>query len=46
LSFVSSTSDAVGKDKRTVERAAARGEALGDSLKLIEAETHSPNTKP
>jgi ParB family chromosome partitioning protein len=30
LSFTSATSDATGKDRRTVERAAARGEALGD----------------
>lgn len=35
LSFVSSTSDAIGKDKRTVERAAARGRALGDDLSSI-----------
>jgi hypothetical protein len=33
LSFVSATADAVGKDKRSIERAAARGEALGDDLR-------------
>ncbi|WP_141098370.1 hypothetical protein [Rhodoblastus acidophilus] len=36
LSFASATSEATGKDKRTVERAAARGEALGDDLKAVE----------
>jgi hypothetical protein len=35
LSFVSSTADATGKDRRTVERAAARGEALGDDLGAV-----------
>jgi hypothetical protein len=35
LSFTSATSDATGKDRRTVERAAARGEALGDDLNDI-----------
>jgi hypothetical protein len=34
-SFVSATSDAVGKDKSTISRAAARGEALGDDLNDI-----------
>lgn len=32
LSFASATADANGKDKRSVERAAARGEALGNVL--------------
>ncbi|WP_158255369.1 hypothetical protein [Rhodoblastus acidophilus] len=36
MSFASATSEATGKDKRTVERAAARGEALGDDLKAVE----------
>ncbi len=35
LSFAESTAAATGKDKRTVERAAARGEALGDDLNDI-----------
>ena len=35
LSFVSATAQTVGKDKRTVERAAARGEALGDDLAAV-----------
>jgi len=35
LSFTRATADATGKDKRTVERAAARGEALGDDLNDI-----------
>lgn len=35
-SFVDATAGAVGKDKSTVSRAAARGEALGDDLKAIE----------
>jgi hypothetical protein len=35
LSFVSDAAGATGKDKRTVERAAARGEALGDDLNDI-----------
>ncbi|MDR3571028.1 MAG: hypothetical protein P4L81_02420 [Candidatus Pacebacteria bacterium] len=35
LSFANATSDATGKDRRTVERAAARGEALGDDLNDI-----------
>jgi hypothetical protein len=30
MSFASSTAAATGKDKRTVERAAARGKALGE----------------
>jgi hypothetical protein len=34
-SFVSATSDAVGKDKSTISRAAARGEALGADLNDI-----------
>jgi hypothetical protein len=35
LSFTSATSEATGKDRRTVERAAARGEALGDDLGAV-----------
>ena len=35
LSFASETSKATGKDKRTIERAAARGAALGDDLQAI-----------
>jgi hypothetical protein len=35
LSFASSTADATGKDRRSVERAAARGEALGDDLGAV-----------
>lgn len=35
LSFTSSTAEATGKEKRTVERAAARGKALGDDLAEI-----------
>ena len=35
LSFVSSTSSATSKDRRTIERAAARGEALGADLDAI-----------
>jgi hypothetical protein len=35
LSFAASTADATGKDRRTVERAAARGEALGDDLGAV-----------
>ena len=35
LSFTSATSDATGKDKRSIERAAARGEALGDDLGAV-----------
>jgi hypothetical protein len=30
--FTSATADATGKDERTIRRAAARGEALGDDL--------------
>jgi ParB family transcriptional regulator, chromosome partitioning protein len=36
LSFASSTAEATGKDKRSVERAAARGAALGDDLVAVE----------
>jgi ParB family chromosome partitioning protein len=32
LSFASETSKATGRDRRTIERAAARGAALGDDL--------------
>jgi hypothetical protein len=35
LSFTISTAAATGKDRRTVERAAARGEALGDDLGAV-----------
>jgi hypothetical protein len=35
LSFTSATSDATGKDKRSIERAHARGEALGDDLAAV-----------
>ena len=35
MSFADATSDATGKDRRTVERAAARGEALGDDLAAV-----------
>ena len=35
LSFTSATSDATGKDKRSIERAHARGEALGDDLGAV-----------
>jgi hypothetical protein len=35
LSFAESTAGATGKDRRTIERAAARGEALGDDLNDI-----------
>lgn len=35
LSFAAQTSRATGRDKRTVERDAARGEALGDDLKRV-----------
>ena len=35
LSFASSTADATGKDKRSIERAAARGEVLGDDLAAV-----------
>jgi len=35
LSFASSTAKATGKDVRTVERNAARGEALGEDLKRV-----------
>lgn len=34
-SFVSATAGAIGKDKSTISRAAARGEALGDDLNAI-----------
>jgi ParB family chromosome partitioning protein len=34
-SFASATAAATGKDKRTIERAAARGKALGDDLKAV-----------
>jgi hypothetical protein len=43
-SFTSSTADATGKDRRTVERAAARGEALGDDLGAVTA--HRSNRQP
>jgi ParB family transcriptional regulator, chromosome partitioning protein len=33
--FASATADATGKDERTVRRAAARGEALGDDLGAV-----------
>ncbi len=33
--FTAATSDATGKDERTVRRAAARGEALGDDLEAV-----------
>jgi hypothetical protein len=33
--FTSATADATGKDERTVRRAAARGEALGDDLGAV-----------
>jgi hypothetical protein len=35
LSFAESTADATGKDRRSVERAAARGEALGEDLHSV-----------
>ena len=35
LSFTRATADATGKDRRTIERAAARGKELGDDLKAI-----------
>lgn len=35
LSFVPATADATGTDKRTIERAAARGEGLADDLNDI-----------
>jgi len=35
LSFASSTADAIGKDNRSIERAAARGEVLGDDLAAV-----------
>ena len=35
LSFTNSTADATGKDRRTIERANARGEALGDDLGAV-----------
>lgn len=35
LSFAESTANATAKDRRTIERAAARGEALGDDLNDI-----------
>jgi ParB-like chromosome segregation protein Spo0J len=35
LSFTSQTAKATGRDKRTVERDAARGEALGNDLKRV-----------
>lgn len=35
LSFASATADATGKDRRSIERAAARGAALGDDLSAI-----------
>ncbi len=35
LAFTASTSDATGKSRRSVEIAAARGEALGDDLEAI-----------
>ena len=38
LSFTISTADATGKDRRTIERANARGAALGDDLGSV-AET-------
>jgi hypothetical protein len=34
--FAESTSEATGKSRRSVETAAARGEALGDDLKAVE----------
>jgi hypothetical protein len=33
--FASATADATGKDERTIRRAAARGEALGDDLGAV-----------
>ncbi len=33
--FTSATADATGKDERTIRRAAARGEALGDDLGAV-----------
>jgi hypothetical protein len=46
LSFVSSTAQAVGKDERTVRRAAARGDALGNDLADIAGtEELHPETK-
>jgi len=35
LSFCLATAEAIGKDRRSVERAAARGEALGDDLGAV-----------
>jgi ParB family transcriptional regulator, chromosome partitioning protein len=35
LSFTNSTAEATGRDHRTVELAAARGEALGDDLGAV-----------
>jgi len=35
LSFVATTADVTGKDKRSIERAAARGESLGDDLGAV-----------
>jgi len=35
LSFANAASEATGKDERTVRRAAARGEALGEDLGVI-----------
>ena len=33
--FTAATADATGKDERTIRRAAARGEALGDDLGAV-----------
>jgi len=35
VAFVTATADATGKDERTIRRAAARGEALGDDLDQV-----------
>ena len=35
MSFASATAEATGRDKKTIERAAARGKKLGADLKLI-----------
>ena len=41
LSFAAATSDATGKDERTVRRAAARGKDLGDDLDDIAGTSRS-----
>lgn len=45
LSFVSATASATGMNRRTIERAVARADALGDGLKAVQGTSLDKGTK-